>query len=338
MKTMEKLLERLTTPSDNLTVDMSRIKGDILIIGAGGKIGPTLSVLAKRAAVQSGVDRRVIAASMFNDEKTITYLTQNGVEVIDTDLLKPGALSNLPDAPNIIYMAGRKFGTQGNQALTWAINTYLPGLVAQRYPGSRIVAFSTGNVYGMRPIYSGGALEDETLEPVGEYAQSCVGRERLLTYWSETNDTPMLLFRLNYAIDMRYGVLYDIASTVLGQKPVDLSIGYVNCIWQGDAAEYALRSLPYCQTPPAILNVTGPESISVAHIAREFGRLFDVPVTFTGAPPDSSLFSNAGKMARLFGYPSVSLNQMIHWTADWLASGGDVIDAPTHFEQRNGKF
>lgn len=338
MKTMSELLEKLTTPSDSLLEDMARIKGDILIIGAGGKIGPTLSVLAKKAAAQSGADRRVIAASVFNDENTITYLTKNGVDVIDTNLLKPGALDKLPDAPNIIFMAGRKFGTQGNQSLTWAINTYLPGLAAQRYAGSQIVAFSTGNVYGMRPLYSGGAREDETLEPVGEYAQSCVGRERLLSYWSETNHTPMLLLRLNYAIDMRYGVLYDIANTVRNEKPVDLSIGYVNCIWQGDAAEYALRSLLHCDTPPALLNVTGPESISVAHIAREFGRLFNMPVTFTGAPPDSSLFSNAGKMAQLFGYPSVSLNQMIEWTAYWLKTGGDVIDAPTHFEQRNGKY
>jgi len=338
MKTTTELLERLTTPSDSLIEDMKKIKGDILVIGAGGKIGPTLSVLAKKAARQCGADRRVIAASLFTDEETIDYLTRNDVDVINTDLLEPGALDKLPDAPNIIYMAGRKFGTQGNQGLTWAINAYLPGLTAQRYADSRIVAFSTGNVYGMRPIHSGGALEDEGLEPVGEYAQSCVGRERILTYWSETNDTPMLLFRLNYAIDMRYGVLYDIASAVRDQKPVDLSIGYVNCIWQADAAEYALRSLLYCDTPPAVLNVTGPESISVAHIAEAFGRLFDMPVEYRGAPPESSLYSNAGKMARLFGYPSVSLNQMIEWTADWLISGGDVIDAPTHFEQRNGKF
>ena len=190
----------------------------------------------------------------------------------------------------------------------------------------------------MRPIHSGGALEDEPLEPVGEYAQSCVGRERLLSYWSEKQGTPMLIFRLNYAIDLRYGVLYDIANAVMNQQPVDRSIGYANCIWQGDAAECAIRSLLHCTTPPGILNVTGPESISVTHIASRFAKLLGIPAKFTGTPPDSSLFSNAGKMAQLFGYPSISLNQMIEWTAEWIQSGGDVINAPTHFEQRNGNF
>lgn len=338
MKTKNDLFEALTTPSARLLSDMEKIDGDILILGAGGKIGPALCVLAKKASIMAGSTRRIIAASVFTSKRTISYLEENGVEVIETDLLDSDQLSKLPDAPNIIYMAGRKFGTQGDQSKTWAINTFLSATVAQRFPDSNIVAFSTGNVYGMRPIYSGGALENEALEPIGEYAQSCVGRERLLDHFSGKNSTPMLFFRLNYAIDLRYGVLYDIANLVFSQKPVDLSVGYINCIWQGDAAEIAIRSLLHCSTPPNILNVTGPESISVEYIAKKFASLFDVSVTFIGESPGSSMFSNAGKMAQLFGYPNVSLNQMIEWTAQWIEVGGDVIEAPTHFEQRSGDF
>lgn len=338
MRDTEELFKKLTAPSNRLINDIKKIKGDIIIVGAGGKIGPTLAVLAIKASVEAGSDRRIIAASVFPYKDTITYMQENGVETIDVDLLSPNALYSLPDAPNVIYMAGRKFGTQGNQSLTWAINTYLPATVAMRYKSSNIVAFSTGNVYGMRPIYSGGALEEESLEPVGEYAQSCVGRERLLTYCSATNETPMLLYRLNYAIDLRYGILFDIANAVKNNQPVDLSIGYANCIWQGDAAEFAIRSLLHCETPPKILNITGPENFSVRQVAEKFGDLFRTPVNFVGSPPDTSLFSNAGKMAHLFGYPSVSLNQLIEWTAEWLINGSDVINAPTHFEQRDGRY
>lgn len=332
------LFDKLTTPSERLLSDMEKIEGDILIIGAGGKIGPSLAVLAKKASDKCSVKRKVIAASLFDNEQTVSLLKRYGIEVIDADLLDAAQLDRLPEAQNIIFMAGRKFGTSGNQPLTWAINVLLPAAVARRYPGSNIVAFSTGNVYGMRPVTSGGALENETLCPVGEYAQSCLGRERVLTYWSEQNKTPMLMLRLNYAIDLRYGVLYDIANTIMQKKPVDLSIGYVNCIWQGDAAEFAIRSLLHCSAPPNILNVTGPECISVQYIAEELGRLLGLPVQFTGAPPQTSLFSNAGKMAQILGYPSVPLNSMLEWTARWVAGGGEVIDAPTHFEQRDGNY
>ena len=338
MKSVEELFDIMTFPSPRLIKDMSRINGDILIAGAGGKIGPSLCIMAKRACDAAGIKRRVIAVSMFDSKASVDLIKSYGVEVIEADMLDPKVLQNLPDAPNIIFMAGRKFGTSGNQPLTWAINVLLPSQVAQRYGGSRIVAFSTGNVYGMRPIYSGGALEEETLHPVGEYAQSCLGRERVLEYWSNKNNTPILIFRLNYAIDMRYGVLHDIAVRVYNGQTIDLSTGYVNCIWQGDACEYAIRSLIMAKSPIEILNVTGPEAISIEYLAREFGKLFKKEPVFIGQSPATCLFSNASKMVHHFGYPNVALIQMVEWTAEWIMSSGVIINAPTHFEQRDGSY
>jgi len=338
LKNIDELFDIMTTPSPRLIKDISDIKGDILIAGAGGKVGPSLSIMAKRASDATGIKRRVIAVSIFDPQTPVDLMKNYGVEVIEADMLDSKQLADLPEAPNIIFMAGRKFGTSGNQPLTWAINVLLPSSVAQRYKDSRIVAFSTGNIYGMRPIHSGGALEDEDLYPVGEYAESCLGRERVLEYWSNKNNTPMLFFRLNYAIDMRYGVLHDLAVRVHSGEEVDLSSGYVNCIWQGDVCEYAIRSLAMVKSPVEILNVTGPEAISVQYLAHEFGKLFKKEPIFTGEVPASSLFSNASKMARQFGYPNVSLNQMIEWTAEWIINSGVTINAPTHFEQRNGNY
>lgn len=338
MKDIKQLYNIMTTPSARLIKDMSKIDGDILIAGAGGKIGPSLCIMAKRAFDAIGKKGRVIAVSIFDANTPTELMKEYGIELIEADMLNPDELKELPDAPNVIFMAGRKFGTSGNQSLTWAINVLLPSLIAERFKSSRIVAFSTGNIYGMRPISSGGALEEEALYPVGEYAQSCLGRERVLEYCSNKNGTPMLMFRLNYAIDMRYGVLHDIAERVYTGQPVDLSTGYVNCIWQGDVCEYALRSLTAAKNPIEHLNVTGPEAISVEYIARKFGKLFKKEPVFEGEAPQTSLFSNASEMVHLFGYPEVSLLQMMEWTADWIMSGGTTINAPTHFEQRNGNY
>lgn len=332
------LMERLTRPSEQLVEDMARLGGDLMVLGAGGKISPTLAIKAKRALTLAGMAHKVYAASVFGRPDERALLADNGVEVIDADFSDPRQLAALPHAPNVVYMAGRKFGTSRDEAATWAVNVLLAADAARRYASSRIVVFSTGNVYGPVGVGSGGAAEDAPLRPVGEYAQSCVGRERALTHLSAKHGTPLLLLRLNYAIDLRYGVLYDIAEKVYGGVPVDLSAAAFNCVWQGDAAEAALRSLPLCKTPPAVLNITGPETIGVAWAARAFGLLFGREPILTGEPAPTALLSNAAKAHGLFGYPQVTLAQMMEWTAEWIGRGGETIDAPTHFESCDGKY
>jgi nucleoside-diphosphate-sugar epimerase len=247
-------------------------------------------------------------------------------------------LQQLPEAKNVIYLAGTKFGTTGKESFTWAMNTYLPGRVAEKYRGSSIVVFSTGNVYPLTPVIQGGATEDTFPSPVGEYGQSCLGRERIFEYFSQKYDIPMVIFRLNYAVDMRYGVLLEIAKSVKQGKPIDLKTGHLNCIWQGDANEIALRSLNICSTPPKILNITGPETISVRWIANEFGKKFGITPVFQGTESETSLLSNASKINRLFGYPRVPLGQIIDWLTEWLEAEGATWNKPTHFQEREGKF
>lgn len=338
MKTVAELIDRLTTPEAGLIEDMKKIDGDIMILGAGGKIGSTLSIKAKRAMDAAKMNHRVIAVSLFDYKDSPALMKNAGVEVIEANLLDEEQLGNLPKIKNIIFMVGKKFGTSNNSAQTWAINVLLPGMIAKNFSRSSLVVFSTGNVYGMSDIHSGGASEKQPLEPVGEYAQTCLGRERVMEYYSRMNHTPTAFFRLNYAIDMRYGVLHDIAECVLQGKAVDLSTGYFNCIWQGDVAGYAIRSLLHCSTPPERINITGPESISVQWAAKEFGERFRKSVSFVGEIPQSSLFSNSAKAMGFFGYPSVTLEQMIDWTSEWCLNNGEVISAPTHFEERNGKY
>jgi len=333
-----KLDALLTAPSERLINDVKKIEGDIIFLGAGGKMGPSLCLLTKNAVEKAGAKSKVIAVSRFTDPIAVNLLKANGVEIISAELLDPGALDKLPDAPNIIYMAGRKFGTNGQEYLTWAMNTWLPSRVAERYKNSRIVVFSTGNVYPPSPLTSGGVTEETILIPVGEYAMSCLGRERMFEYAAKTYGTKLTIYRLNYAIDLRYGVLFDIAEKVLNRIPISLKNPVFNCIWQGDANEIAVRSLLYASSDIFYINVSGPETISVLTTAKKFGRLFNKEPLFCDEPSETSSFSNTGKMAGLFGYPLVSLDTMIKWQAEWIMSGGRSLNKPTHFEEKKGDY
>lgn len=338
IENIAELEERLSRPTHTDVSAMAALKGDLLILGVGGKMGPSLARLARRALNQAGSKNRVIAVARFSERGLPAELTTQGIETIACDLLEPGALAKLPDVPNIIFMAARKFGTAGAEHLTWAMNTHLPGLVAERYRNSRIVAFSTGNVYPLRSISQGGADETTPVAPVGEYAQSALGRERMFEYGSRQWKTPVALLRLNYAIDLRYGVLLDIGRVVFNQRPVDLRMPLVNIIWQGDANSWCLRSFAHCQSPAAILNITGPETLSVREIAIEFGRLFGVSPEFSNTEGPTALLNNAARACALFGTPTVSPAEMIEWTARWIQVGGATLDKPTHFQTRDGNF
>lgn len=328
----------LTTPSKALVQDMALIKGDVMLLGAGGKMGPTLAVLCKRAMQQAGCNGKVIAVSRFSDPTATAYLKNEGVEVIPCDLIKPGTLEQLPDAENIIYMAGKKFGTHGAEAQTWAMNAWLPSRVAERYKNSRIVVFASGNVYPQLPVSSGGADENIAPAPIGDYAQSSLARERMFEYAAEAFGTPVAIYRLNYAIDLRYGVLYDIARQILEGTPIALNMASFNCIWQGDANEAALRMLPLASSSVFKLNVTGPETASLKQTALKLAQLLGKEVSFVGEEGDKALLSNAGKMFSLFGYPRVSLNTLVEWQAEWLLSSGRTLNKPTHFEEKEGQY
>ncbi|MFC0525356.1 NAD-dependent epimerase/dehydratase family protein [Pontibacillus salicampi] len=338
MLTVQELEEALAAPTDELIEDLAQLDGDIMILGVGGKMGPSLAKLAQNAIQKGKLGKKVYGVSRFSSGTLQQELEACGIETIAADLLKEEDLAGLPNVKNIIYMAGNKFGTTGNEHFTWAMNAYLPGRVAATFPHSRIVVFSTGNVYPLTPIQASGAKEKDPVGPVGEYAQSCLGRERVFTHFSHKHHIPMVMFRLNYAIDMRYGVLLEIAQKVNNLKPIDVTMGHANVIWQGDANSYALRSLLYCQTPPTVLNITGPETISIRRIAEEFGELFQKEPLFVGEEQDTALLSNAAESFRLFGYPSVSLQQMIDWTGTWVLNEGETINKPTHFQQRKGAF
>jgi nucleoside-diphosphate-sugar epimerase len=338
IRSEEELEERLSRPLQVDVAAMKALSGDLLILGAGGKMGPSLVRRAQRAIQQAGSASRVIAVARFSQTGLARQLESEGVETISCDLLETGALESLPEAPNVIFMAARKFGTTGSAYLTWALNTYLPALVASRFRQSNIVAFSTGNVYPLLPITHGGATESTPTAPVGEYAQSALGRERMFEYASNQWGTPVCLLRLNYAIDLRYGVLVDIARSVFERRPVDLRMGLVNVIWQGDANSYCLRAFGHCAAPPFVLNITGPETLSVEHLAREFGRRFDIEPEFAGEPAATALLSNAAHAHQLFGYPTVSAAELIDWVASWVAGGGSLLNKPTHFQVRDGKF
>ncbi|HKO79850.1 MAG TPA: NAD(P)-dependent oxidoreductase [Chitinophagaceae bacterium] len=338
MKDINQVYQQLLQPSDELVSEIATLDGDILILGAGGKMGPDLARLAKHAIDKTGVRKKVIGVSRFSEQGLQDQLEQEGIKTYRADLLQDDQLQALPDVKNVIYMAGTKFGTSGKESLTWAMNSYLPGRVAEKYKHSRIVVFSTGNVYHLTPVLSGGATEAYPAEPVGEYAQSCLGRERLFQYFSSVYDTPLLIFRLNYANDVSYGVLLDIARAVKEDKPIDLNMGHVNVIWQGDANERALRSLLHCETPAKILNIAGPETVSVRWLAEEFGRIFGRTPKFLNEEQATALLSNAAESFKLFGYPNVSLKTMMGVLAEWINQGGKVLNKPTHFQEREGQF
>ena len=337
MKKIELAYKKLLEPSNELVSEIAGLDGDILILGVGGKMGPSLARLATQAVAKSGVSKRIIGVARFSEPGLKEQLTADGIETIAADLLKDDQLQNLPDVKNVLYLAGTKFGTTGNESFTWAMNSYLPGRVAQKYSKSRIVVFSTGNVYPLMPVLSGGADETIAPQPVGEYAQSCLGRERVFQYFSSQKDTPILVYRLNYANDVTYGVLLEIALAVKEKRTIDLSMGHVNVIWQGDANEIALRCLHHCSVPSKILNVTGPQT-SVRWLAEEFGKLFGETPIFTNHEHDTALLSNAGEAYRLFGYPKVSLETMMELIVDWINANGKTINKPTHFQERAGQF
>ncbi len=338
MKSIEELEAKLAEPSEALIRDIAAIEGDILLLGVGGKMGPSLAKLLMNAIKQAGASNRVIGASRFSEKGLREQLEAEGIETIACDLLNEEQLQSLPDVPNVIYMAGNKFGTTGNESFTWAMNAYLPGRVAEKYRNSRIVVFSSGNVYPFTPVGSGGADETTPPSPVGEYGQSCLGRERVFEHFSKVNSTKMLIYRLNYAIDLRYGVLLEIAKSVQGGKPIDLTMGHANIIWQGDANEIAIRSLLVCEAPARFLNVTGPETMSIRWAAEKFGERLGIEPVFTGTESDNALLNNSTKCHQLFGYPRVSLLQMIDWVAEWVEAGGATLNKPTHFQERKGKF
>jgi nucleoside-diphosphate-sugar epimerase len=327
--------ESLSKPRAETIAALEACPGDILVLGAGGKMGPTLARMAVRAANGS---RRVIAVSRWTSPTAERSLNDVGVETAYCDLLDRDSVAQLPDAPNIIFMAGQKFGTTGAPAMTWAMNTVVPANVAYRFRHSRIVAFSTGNVYALTPVASGGSREDDALGPVGEYAASCVGRERTFELYAELHGARVALLRLNYAVDLRYGVLVDIAARVHRGEAVSVDMGYVNVIWQGDANRIALECLPETAVPPFVVNVTGPEKLSVRATAEWFAKRFEMPARFTGVERPDALLSDTTRLRSTFSPLEVSTEQLMSMVADWIERGGALLGKPTKFEARDGKF
>ncbi|MBU5671164.1 NAD-dependent epimerase/dehydratase family protein [Paenibacillus brevis] len=338
MITVEQLEAKLAEPTEELVNDLGRVSGDLILLGVGGKMGPSLAKLAVNAIREGGLNKRVIGVSRFSNAEARKELDEVGVETISCELLDDEALRALPHAENVIYMAGNKFGTKGREHFTWAMNTYLPGRVADKFKDSRIVVFSSGNIYPFLPVSGGGADEQVMPQPIGEYAQSTLGRERIFEYHSHKNGTPMAMYRLNYAIDMRYGVLLELARAVNEDREIDLTMGFANVIWQGDANVMALRCLTQCDSPPNIVNITGPETLSIRWAANEFAKRLGKEARLTGVESETALLNNASKSHQLFGYPRVSLLQMMDWTAEWVKQGGATWNKPTHFQERKGNF
>lgn len=332
------LEDRLTTPSPALVADLARSSGDLVILGAGGKMGPTLAVLARRAMDAAGrTGDAVHAVSRWSDAAQADHLRSQGVSVHTADLLAD-AEPELPDGADVLFMVGAKFGSASAPSWAWAVNAALPDRVARRYAGSRITAFSTGNVYPLVPVESQGAAEDHPVGPVGEYAMSCLGRERVFAHGALTRGTPVSLIRLNYAVDLRYGVLADIGATLLAGEPVDLTTGHVNVVWQGYANEVTLRAMAHASPEVFTLNLTGPEVLPVQRVARRLAAGLGVEPSFAGEPAPTALLNDATRCFDLFGYPEVTAGQLIDWQAAWLRAGLPTSGKPTKFAVRDGAF
>lgn len=328
------LEEVMSTPSEALAAELANVPGDIMVLGVGGKMGPTLARMAKRAAP----GKRVIGVARFSEAGLREQLQSLGIECIAADLQSREALARLPDAGNIVYMAGRKFGSTGSEWLTWMMNAFVPGLVAERFAKSRIVAFSTACVYPFVDVNGNGAPESEPpTAPPGEYANSCVARERMFEHFSHQSNTPGRLIRLSYAIDMRYGVLHDVARKVAAGEPIDLSMGYANVIWQGEANDWTLRSLAHCTAPTSPLNLSGPK-IRIRDVAQGLGQRLGREPILIGTEAPTAWLIDLSQAYRLFGPTQVSLDQMLDWTADWVSHGGKSLGKPTHYEARDGKY
>ena len=338
IRTDDELEDALSRPTDADVEAMGALGGDLLLLGVAGKMGPSMARLAIRASERAGLKRRVLGAARFSSPRSRDELEAMGVETIPCDLLDRRSVEALPDCPNVLYMVGQKFGTSTNQGLTWAVNTYAPAVACERYRNSRIVAFSSGNVYPLTAVDSGGPTESDPVGPVGEYAQSALGRERIFQYFSDRNGTKIVILRLNYAIDLRYGVLRDIADQVAAGTPIDISMGYANVIWQRDANSVALRAFGHASSPPLVLNLTGADTMSVRETATRFGRLLGREPKFTGHEAGTALLSNAAKCKGTFAAETVTLDWMIERVAAWIQAGGKSLGKPTHFQEREGKF
>ena len=334
----EKLNELLTTPSDALVEDMKAIKGDIMVLGAGGKMGPTLCVLAKNAIKKAGINKRVIAVSRGSDKIATQLMLDHGVEVIAMDLLDKEKLYSLPDVQNVIYMAGKKFGTDGNEWQTWAMNSTLPAFVADKFKHSNIVVFSSGNIYPIVKLANGGCKETDRVAPIGEYAMSCLARERAFEYAANAFGTKVFIYRLNFAVDLRYGVLFDLASKIQRGEAINLTTPCFNFIWQGSANEIALRGLLHAEAPAKIMNITGPETVSIKKAALELGRHLGIEPIFEGEEGNDAYLNDASLAMETFGYPAVSAKTLIRWQAEYIMDGGRTLNKPTHFEERKGSY
>lgn len=335
---LEQLEERLSEPTPEVVETLRWLEGDLIVLGVAGKMGPSLARMARRASEQAGIRRRIIGVARFSHAGLEPGLHRHGVETIRCDLLDEAAVQRLPDAPNVLYLAGMKFGSTGQEPFTWAMNTLLPAVVCRKYARSRIVAFSTGNVYGLVPAAGGGSVESNSPVPVGEYAMSCLGRERMFEYFSRTQGTRVALLRLNYACDLRYGVLVDLAQKVLAGAPIDLGMGWFNTLWQGDANAMTLRCFDHVASPPLVLNLTGPEVLNVRETCEKLGKLLGRRPVFLGAESSTALLSNASRAFSLLGRPQVSAEQLLARVAAWLRQGGPTLSKPTHFEARDGRF
>jgi nucleoside-diphosphate-sugar epimerase len=338
IQTVEQLEDALSEPSEAAVRAMGQLQGDIMVLGVAGKMGPTLARMAKRAGECAGVSRRIIGVSRFANPGEMQKLRDWGIETIRCDLLNPRQLDTLPDVPNVVYMAGMKFGATGQEALTWVMNAYLPGMVCNKFRNSRIVVFSTGNVYGLVPVRGGGSVETDLLRPLGDYAMSCLGRERIFEHFSRALGIPTTMIRLNYACELRYGVLVDLARRIWLGETIDLSMGYMNVIWQADANAMALASFDRASSPPFVLNVTGLDKLSVREVCEGFGQRMGKNVRFTASEASDALLSNAALAHRLYGPARVTIQQMMDEIAHWIQGGGAMLDKPTHFEVRDGKF
>ena len=334
----EELDELLSRPGPDVIDMFSHLDGDLIFLGISGKIGPSLARMAKRACDQAGIRKRIIGVSSFESKEQQKKIGKYGIETINGDLLDTKFTSTLPSVKNVFYLAGMKFGSVDNLSLTWAINTYLPAIIADHFKQSRIVAFSTGCVYPLVPVESGGSVETDAPLAIGEYAQSCLGRERMFEFGSIRNKTEVALIRLNYSVEMRYGVLVDIALKVKNNQPVDLTMGHFNVIWQGDMNEFVLRSLEHAASPARVLNITGPEIISVREAATEFGKLFGIAPIFENSESPTALLNNSSKAFNLFGKPKTPVKQVMKWIAQWISEERPLLGKPTHFEVRDGKY
>jgi nucleoside-diphosphate-sugar epimerase len=332
--TNEALDELLSRPSEATVACVKALEGDILIIGGGGKIGPSMCRMAKRAITAAGVRKQVYAV----DVLPMPQLEAEGIRTLQCDLLDLEAVKKLPQVPNVIFMAGRKFGSTGSEHLTWAINVIVPYHVACTFTRSRIAAFSTGCVYPIMHVLSGGSTENDAANPVGEYAMSCLGRERMFDYYAQTQGEKVAHIRLNYAVDLRYGVLFDIANRIWKGEPIDITTGFANVIWQGDLCNDVIQSLPLAASPARVCNITGPETFSIRQVAQQFGRLLGKEATFTGEENGRGYLNNATQCLSIFGYPSVPLGKIVEWTAAWVKAGGASLGKPTHFETQDGKY